>query len=733
MSGPNEARADGYGRVYQASGDQHIVEHHHHVRDEHHHHAREWSGPDSVRHPSVGRAPVTLRDRVGEMDRLRAAVEPGVGNRVYVLHGLGGCGKTAVAYTLFRHATENAGRVGLWVNASDPASLRSGMLAVAADRGATDAELTGARGGLRPAADLVWHYLDRSSEPWLLVLDNADTPAILRAGGWLRTSPAGIVVVTTRQAATHWWPGAELLQFGVLPRQDAALVLQDIAPHAGTLDDAAEVADRLGHLPLALTLAGGFLAHQVIDPWTLADYRHRLDVGIDTGPADLVEAVDPVDAASHFDPRHLLNRTWQLSLDSLTTQGLPEATPLLRLLSCWAGDPLPLKLLAHAELGTELHGSRVESALRGLLDHSLTELVPGQVRCLRVHGILLDSVAHATPDDQRERLATTAARLLRAVLPEVPERGAQDPATLLLAPHVMALLRRVTRWGTSSSTVESAADCALRLIVAVHRSGDYASALTLATDAVALATAALPTDNACVLGLRLRVGRALFRLGRFEESEALYQELRSDCERALGPDAPETLEACLKIGSPLANLGRIQEVPPLRRRVVRVREETLGRRHPLTLMARSAFLEIAANPGMAGLPEQAEMIATGPELLADCYRTLGEHHPLTLTAELNFAAALRCASQHAEALPHALKALAGYEQIFDPDYPLVLNTRHALGRILTALGRHSEAVDQLELLVAGRLRILGPTHPWTRNAQDLLAECLDADTSTSTE
>ncbi|MFZ3566440.1 tetratricopeptide repeat protein [Streptomyces sp. BH097] len=723
MSSANDARADGYGRVYQASGDQHIVEHHHH--------APEWSGPDSVRHPAVGRAPVTLRDRVGEMDRLRAAVEPGVGNGVYVLHGLGGCGKTAVAYTLFRYATEQAGRIGLWVNASDPASLRSGMLAVAADRGATDAELTGARGGLRPAADLVWHYLDRSSEPWLLVLDNADTPAILRAGGWLRTSPAGIVVVTTRQAATHWWPGAELLQFGVLPRQDAALVLQDIAPHAGTLDDAAEVADRLGHLPLALTLAGGFLAHQVIDPWSLADYRRRLDgdTDPDTGPAASFGAVDE----THFDPRYLLNSTWQLSLDSLTAQGLPEATPLLRLLSCWAGDPLPLKLLARAELGTQLHGSRVESALRGLLDHSLTELVPGQVRCLRVHGILLDSVAHATPDDEREQLAATAARLLLAMLPEVPERGAQDPAVLLLAPHVMALLRRVTRWGTSSSTVESAADCAHRLVVAVHRSGDYASALTLATDAVALATEVLPADDASVLRLRLRVGRALFRLGRFEESEALYQELRSQCERALGPDAPETLDASSQVAGPLANLGRIQEVPPLQRRVVRVREETLGRQHPLTLMARSAYMEIAANPGMVGHPEQADMIAIGPELLADCYRTLGEHHPLTLTAELNFAASLFCASQHTEALPHALKALAGYERIFDPDYPLVLNSRHALGRILTALGRHSEAIEQGEVLVAGRLRVLGPDHPWTRTAQDLLARCREANTSSPAE
>ncbi|MEK8142351.1 hypothetical protein NKH18_07185 [Streptomyces sp. M10(2022)] len=154
----------------------------------------------------------------------------GAGSTVFVLHGLGGCGKTAVACALFAHATRERGRLGLWVNASDQASLRAGMLAVAADRGAGDGELMAARNGLRAAADLVWDHLDRSDTPWLLVLDNADDPAVLRDGGWLRTSPRGTVLVTTRQAAGHWWPAAELLYVDVLPREEAAQVLRDLAP-----------------------------------------------------------------------------------------------------------------------------------------------------------------------------------------------------------------------------------------------------------------------------------------------------------------------------------------------------------------------------------------------------------------------------------------------------------------------------------------------------------------------
>jgi tetratricopeptide (TPR) repeat protein len=723
MYGGNEARAHGQGRVYQASGDQHITEHHHHAPD--------WPGPDSVRHPAVGRPPVVLRDRRAEMDRLRAAVEGRAGNRVYVLHGMGGCGKTAVAYTLFRHATDHAGRVGLWVNASDPASLRAGMLAVAADRGATDAELTGARAGLRAAADLVWHHLDRSEQPWLLVLDNADTPAILREGGWLRTSPAGTVLVTTRQAASRWWPGAELLQFGVLPREDAALVLQDLAPDTGSIEEAAEVADRLGHLPLALTLAGGFLAHQVIDPWTFADYRSRLDGDGGFHPIDLLDQGAELGSGS----RHLLSSTWQLSLDALTAQGLPEAATLLRLLACWAGHPLPLKVLAGAgaiDPGLRLHPARVESALRGLLDQSLTELVPGEPRGIRTHGILLDSVARAVPDDQREQLAATAARLLAAVLPEVPERGAQDPVVVQLAPHVPAFLRRAVDWRVGTSTVEAAADRALRLVLALHRSGDYASALSSANEALAIATPVLGGENVFVLRLRQRVGRALFRLGRFGESEVVYRQVLDDCERALGPDDPDTWESCLRLSLPLFVDGRVADAIPLAERAVVGRGERFGPSHPLTLVARSILLELAAAPEAAGLPEREEIIATGPALIADADAALGADHQITIGSELNYAYVLSSVGRPQEALPHIRRVLAASERRYSQGHPALLNARRTYAVVLGSLGRYREAIEELDLLVGERVRMLGPTHPWTLQDEELLARYRsEADTSGS--
>lgn len=97
MSGSTEGRAEGDGRVYQSRGDQHITEHHHHG----HGAFTVGAAPDSVRQPAVGRAPVVLRDRLELMTQLRTALEDGGAHQVYVLHGLGGCGKTAVASEVF--------------------------------------------------------------------------------------------------------------------------------------------------------------------------------------------------------------------------------------------------------------------------------------------------------------------------------------------------------------------------------------------------------------------------------------------------------------------------------------------------------------------------------------------------------------------------------------------------------------------------------------------------------
>ncbi|WP_326599922.1 tetratricopeptide repeat protein [Streptomyces sp. NBC_01803] len=697
-----DGHAEDDGRVYQASGDQHITEHHHYADG-----AFTVGGPDSVRRPTVGRSPVVLRDRAEVLERLREGVTSGLGE-VFVLHGMGGCGKTTVACAVFQFAIEEGGRIGLWVNASERASLRAGMLAVAADRGAGDGELLAARNGLRPAADLVWEHLDRSAEPWLLVLDNADDPAILRDGSWLRTSPRGTVVVTTRRAAAHWWPGAELEHIGVLPREDAARVLCDLAPGSGTLEQAAEIADRLGRLPLALTLAGGFLSHQMIDPWTMDAYGRHLDED------ERVELIDQgADALADEDPRHLVGRTWQLTLDAFETRGLPEAAALLRLLARLAPEPLPLSVLNRREIAGVLPRARAETALRALLDHSLTELVDAGVRCAQSHGVLLDSVAAATPPEQLPALNATAIRLLDAAVPAQPDAGPYDTRLRLLAPHLLALLRRLT----DPTAIPGMLAVAARLSTALHRTGDYLSAWESARAATALAERSLGADHRLVLATRSRAGRALFRLGRYAEAETLLRRVRTAQERLFGADDPDTLDSCHGLQLVLGNLGRREEALSLARRTVSGRQTALGRSHPLTLRSRAGLLVLLSASELPAEDEGA--LLSLPE---ECVRQLGPDHTVTLGARHNHAWALYVLGRFDTADAEIRLVTKAYQRRFGPDYPITLAAQQLLARTQSALGHIDSGIALMADVVTRRERALGADHPFTTASRDLLTE-----------
>lgn len=696
-----DGRAEDSGRVFQASGDQHINEHHHYGDG-----TSGPVGPDSVRRPAVGRPPAVLRDRAEVMAGLRAGVEAQRGGEVYVLYGMGGCGKTAVACVFFQVVTGEYGRVGLWVNASDRASLRAGMLAVAADRGADDAELLAARNGLRPAADLVWQYLDRSTEQWLLVLDNADEPEILRDGSWLRTSPRGTVVVTTRRAAAHWWPGAELQHIGVLPREDAALVLCDLAPHSGTAEQAARIADRLGRLPLALTLAGGFLSHQVLDPWTMDAYGHHLDED------ERVQLIDRgADALSEADPRHLVGLTWQLTLDAFEERGLPEAAALLRLLARFAPEPLPLSLLNRADISGVLPRARAETALRALLDQSLTELVDVGVRCLQSHGVLLDSVSAATPTERTPVFDTTAVRLLAAAVPGRPDAGPHEPGLRLLVPHALALLRRIGE----PSTLSDALAVATRLSVALHRTGDYLSAWETSRTAADIAQQRLGADHRLVLAARSRAGRALFRLGRYPEAELSLREVRATQERVLGADDPDTLDSGYGLQLVLGNLGRREESLALLRATVTGRRAALGPAHPLTLRARGSLLEMLPAGELAAEEGGALLL-----LPSECAQILGADHTVTLGAGHNHAWALYLLGRYEEADEEIRLVADAYVRRFGPEYPIVLAARQLLSRTRAALGHVEEGIALMNEVVERRERGLGPEHPFSVASRGLL-------------
>ena len=319
----------------------------------------------------------------------------GASARVRVLHGLGGCGKTRLALEAAFRAQQRGAEVW-WVSAAQGDALTAGMRALGRRLGMTDAELEHG-----DAADVIWRHLADRPEPWLLVIDNADDPQVLAGAGtcvaegrgWLRpvAGEGGMVLVTSRDGSSaSWGSWCRRHRLEMLPVDPAAAVLADHAghhPRLGSREDARMLAARLGGLPLALKIAGSYLAEAAAIPAAFADngvirsYRQYLDA---LRGGDL-EALFPVPGGqlTAEQARGLIGRTWELTLDLLNARPLPEARQILRLLASFADAPVPYQLLLHPgtlaefSLLRDISGSRLWQALKALGDFGLIDLDTG--------------------------------------------------------------------------------------------------------------------------------------------------------------------------------------------------------------------------------------------------------------------------------------------------------------------------------------------------------------------
>lgn len=199
---------------------------------------RGWNVP--ARNPSfVG------RDEV--LERLGGALRSGGAEVIQALHGIGGVGKSAlVVEYAHRHATDYD--IVWWIPTERVDLVPEHLAALA--------RVLGVAPEKEPVESAVTRLLTtlRRTPRWLLIFDNAEDPVALSPflpGG------AGHVVITSRrpdwgQLAT---PGAVDV---LCPGESAALLTRQVT--GLTESDAERIADKLGHLPLALAQAGAYLA-----------------------------------------------------------------------------------------------------------------------------------------------------------------------------------------------------------------------------------------------------------------------------------------------------------------------------------------------------------------------------------------------------------------------------------------------------------------------------------------
>ena len=470
-----------------------------------------------------------FKGREDALAHLAQLPSAGTGIVAQSVRGMGGVGKsTLVLHHAHRHRNAGGGPVW-WLDAENPEQVTAGLAGLAAALDPAHAALP-----LKDAAQWAVTWL-QGRTGWLLVFDNVEDPAPLRP--LLGRLTTGQVLITTRRDLP-WQDLGTALYLDTLTPPASLAVLQDLTGRH-TEDDAAvlaELADELGHLPLALQQAGAYLAQTRTHP---AAYLERLR----TDPATTLATAAPGDPH-----QRTIARLWTLTLDALQNTD-PDAVELLRILAYCAPDPLPRDVLTPAL--PDPHA--VDQALGLLAAYSMVTLTETTVTVHRlVQAVLRTTTPPPGPPVRPSRLR----RLLRRPRPEAaPHPGGIALALLDQAipsgnpgevrgwprwQHLLPHLQAVAARHEDARPHPRAAHLLNETAFYLRARGQAAPALPLAERALAITEAALGPDHPTTAVRLGNLAATLGALGRHTDALPLEERALAITEAALGSDHPDT-------------------------------------------------------------------------------------------------------------------------------------------------------------------------------------------------
>jgi NB-ARC domain len=361
----------------------------------------------------------------------------------HVLSGLAGTGKTQLAIACARRVLRDRSvDLLVWVTATSRAAIQK-----------TYADAACKVGGPQ---DWEWFlgWLQTTTRPWMVVLDDLRDPVDLQ-GLWPDGSTGWVLVTTQRADSSLRCAGRRLIRVDLFTPSEALAYLQQKITnnHAGRLDEAQDLADDLGRIPLALAQAAAFIENH---NETCAGYRKLLRATWGTAgqygnvrPRRLGEIVEPTD-----DYAATVAATWSISVqlaDRFPPQGL--ARPTLQFASGLDPNGAPVNLFTTRAARNYLlaqRGARIPDGHGVSIDqqdclHSLSNLgrlnltsfdLPANMVC--THAL----VQRATLEQLSPAVLSITVKAVADALIEIWPTGARDIS-----------LQRVL-WDCSTSLIE---------------------------------------------------------------------------------------------------------------------------------------------------------------------------------------------------------------------------------------------------------------------------------------
>ena len=610
------------------------------------------------------------------------------------LSGLGGLGKTqtAIEYA-YRHRAEY--KAVFFVKSETRETLIADFVNIA-----VALNLPSAQAQQQEAAVAEVKRWLETSFGWLLILDNADHPALAKE--FLPSESSGRVLLTTRARALG--PIADPLAMPEMPPEEGALLLLRRAKLSETDQPlAVQISKELGGLPLALDQAGAFIEET---PSTLAEYLALYKSERSQLLAERGTLGDHPSVAV----------TFSLAF-AKTAENSPAAADLIRLCAFLAPEAIPEEIIT---TGAEHLGENLGPAAQNAFNFSkvLKEATRfslldrnAENKMLDIHRLVQMVIRDGMPETEQKDWAERAVRAMVKTFPYVEFKNWGFCQTLL--PHAQACAELIDFW---SFAFPDAAHFLNDAAVYLKQRALFSDAEPLYRRSLAIYEATRPDhpDVATVLNNLAELYRAQ---GKYDEAEPLYERSLAVFEKALWADHSSVATSLNNLGLLYDNQGKYAEAEPLYRRSLTILEKSLGPNHPDVATSLNNLALLFDNQG-----EYAEAEPLYQRSLAIREKGLAPNHPDVATSLNNLAALYRAQGKYAEAEPLYQRALAIDEEAFGPDHHEVATDLNNQANLYSAQGKYAEAEPLYQRALAIREKVFGPDHPFTVRIRSRLAQ-----------
>jgi tetratricopeptide (TPR) repeat protein len=719
-----------------------------------------------------GRNATSFIGRKAALKELLELIPPGADEndcQRTAIEGLGGIGKTRLALeAAFRVRDDNQDCAIFWVPAIDVASFENAYLEIGRELGVEgiDDVTSGpnASGSLDPHSDkpdvklLVKEALNRSSEPWLLIVDNADDVEVLsgsdshvRLQDYLPFNRKGSILFTTRNHEVvtdldiplsntitlqemSWTEAMNFLSFYLTPTQ-----MEDA-------EATVKLLSFLAYLPLALKQASAYMAKTKTSVTKYLAYCQKSD-------ADLVRLLskDFEDRGRYKASSNPITATWLISFRHIS-RSKPLAAKYLRFMSLLAERNIPRGVLPTDEVGLDSDEALATLASYAFINERVDTEAYDMHRLVR-----LATRNWMAQESTLQPCVSDVMRRLRGVYP-FPDYVNKD-LWMPYLPHALAALQ--------FEDVASDREDEITLLDCVARScthtRDYQTATALYHRAIDLLVTTAGRESPVTLRLMHNLGSVYFSQAHPEEAEPLWREVLQLRMEVLGADHPDTLFSMDSLAVCLQMLGREQEAGTLVQQVYELKTELLGRADPDTLRTTQKLAEIMRRQGRyceseqlsskalvwmkeaqgsrhrdtlvamkvlgiticdQGRPQEAEELFR--EVVQLTTETLGDAHPDTLSASLCLAATISVQGRAVEAEEMLQRNIDIRKEAFGLESAETVVALRDLARCYDRQEKLAEAEELYRQVVKLREKVHHPKSYQTMQAKTELAEFLHA-------